>query len=444
MTRLLVVAACGAALVLSACAAGSPAPAQPLGAPGAKSAPAPAATAAPATVAKPIASPAASPVAAAKPGTANQEAASQLPVAQSLGRMVIYTTDIALLAVDLERLPDELGRLALAEGGYVAGVETKSEAGIPGVVVRLKVPPERYERTISSIRNLAVEVRSEKATTQDVTEEFSDAQTQIASLDATHTQLLELMKRAGSVEELLKVQEQAAQVRLQIDRLKGRALALERLSALATITVTAQSASVVLERDYTTARAALRQAEAKRSGLIAQLKRARTADEEASLRDKLGQAELTLQREGARVTTLDQVAKRLSIALPRPDGTVAPATADDTLPLQYLQTRVDLRRAQADQQRIAAALESGGPDTTPEHLQAAILRSNDLSIKLRVIQERAGQVGVALPAITPQEEAAMARIGTVQPNIGAWTLLLLLVPVALGGVWLARRHVHMP
>src|SRR5207302_10090802 len=97
------------------------------------------------------------------------------------------------------------------------------------------VPPDQYEATRGSIRDLAVDVRSEKATTQDVTEEFSDAQTQIASLEATHAQLLELMKRTGSVEELLKVQQQADQVRLQIDRLKGRATAIERLSSLASM-----------------------------------------------------------------------------------------------------------------------------------------------------------------------------------------------------------------
>jgi hypothetical protein len=77
------------------------------------------------------------------------------------------------------------------------------------VVVRLKVPPEQYEATMSAVRGLAVEVLAEKATTQDVREEYSDTQTQIASLEVSHAQLLELMKRTGSVDEPLKVQQQA-------------------------------------------------------------------------------------------------------------------------------------------------------------------------------------------------------------------------------------------
>jgi hypothetical protein len=314
---------------------------------------------------------------------------------------------------------------------------------------------------MGGIRNLAVDVRSEKATTQDVTEEYSDAQTQITSLEATHAQLLELMKRAGSVEELLKVQQQADQVRLQIDRLKGRATAIERLSSLASIGVTAQLASAVIEQDYSTALAAVRQAESQRAGLQSQLKRSRTPEEESSLRDKLGQADLALQRERARVGVLDQLAGRLSIALPRPDESAAAPAADDALPAAYIQTRVDLRRAQADQQQITANLESGAQDATPDRLQAAILRTNDLTMRLKTIQERAGQVGIALPTISAAEETAMAQVPGRPTSEGplmlrrAWDASLtslvsigsalifvwwLLLPLGITTIWLVRRR----
>jgi hypothetical protein len=455
-------------LVGAACAAGAP------GTPAVAPVPttAPAATAAPAAnaaQARPAAVPAASPAAIApaarQAGATGAQAAAtpaaQLPIAQSLGRMVIYTTEITMLAADLVRVPDQLGTLVLAHGGYVAGVETSNAGGVPTVVVRLKVPPDQYEATMGAIRTLAVDVRSEKATTQDVTEEYSDAQTQITSLEATHAQLLELMKRAGSVEELLKVQQQADQVRLQIDRLKGRVTALERLSALASIGVTAQLASAVIEQDYSTALAAVRQAESQRAGLQSQLKRSRTPEEETSLRDKLGQADLVLQRERGRVSMLDQLAKRLSIALPKPDESAAAPASDDALPAAFIQTRVDLRRAQADQQQITANLESGAQDANPDRLQAAILRSNDLTTRLKTIQERAGQVGIALPTISAAEETAMAQVPSRPTNEGplmlrrAWEASLtslvgigsvlifvwwLVLPLSVMAIWLTRRR----
>jgi ribosomal protein S8 len=376
--------------------------------------------------------------------------------------MVIYTTEITLLAQDLTGLPSQLGTLVLSKGGYVAGVETKDDGGVPTIIVRLKVPPEQYEVTMASIRNLAVEVRGEKATTQDVTEEYSDTQTQIGSLEAQHAQLLELMKHTGSVDELLKVQQQADQVRLQIDRLKGRATALERLSALASITVTAQAAGVVLEREYVSDLSAVRQAETQQAGLVAQLKRARTPEEEAKLRDSLGQVELQLQRARQQLDRTTQTAGRLGVALPQPADEVVAVVGDDNLAAQYIQTRVDLRKAQADQQRITAELEAGAAGATPEQLQAAILHTNELSLRLKTLQDRAGQAGITLPVISPDEEAAMARV--VGPATGsealatlrrAWNLSLgalvslgstivflwwLLLPLGAAGILLARRR----
>jgi hypothetical protein len=186
---------------------------------------------------------------------------------------------------------------------------------------------------------------------------------------------------------------------------------MDRLSSLASISVTAQLASVVIERDYASVLSAVRVAESQRAGLLAQLKRSRTPEEEASLRDKLGQAELTVQRARERQRALDEEATRLQIALARPDEVATAVTSDDSLAQAYVQTRVDLRRAQAEQHRLVAKLETGSRQTTPDQLQQAILRANDLSIRLKTLQERAGQVGVSLPVISPQEEAVMARVG---------------------------------
>lgn len=369
----------------------------------------------------PAQSPASAPAPTTAPAAPTATATAGAPAADQAGaRMVIYTTEINLLAQDLDRLPNQLGELVQAQGGYVAGVETgddtnKDTGGVRTLVVRLKVPPEHYEATMSSLRALAVEVRSEKATTQDVTEDYSDTQTQITSLEAQHAQLLELMKRTGSVDELLKVQRQADQVRLQIDRLKGHATALERQSALATITVTAQLASAVLEREYVADLAAVRKAEADRSALLAQLNRARNADEEARIRDRLGQAELALNRAQGQLDTVTQQAQRLSLALPQPDQSAPAPFTDDQLARQHLQTRRDLREAELEQQRLTADLQAGSKDATADQLQAAILRTSELSVRLRTLQDRAGQAGVVLPTISSDEEALLVKGDGVSP-----------------------------
>jgi hypothetical protein len=187
---------------------------------------------------------------------------------------------------------------------------------------------------MSSLRGLGVDVRGEKATPQDVTETYSDVQTQLASLEASHAQLLEIQKRASTVDEVLKVQQQADQIKLQIDRLKGRSNALQRLSDLATITLRAQPAEVVLPRDYAATLGALRKAQGTRTSLLAELQRTHTPDEVASLQDRLAQAVVEIDRQQAQADRLVAMAAAASVRLPTPDvGTeVANAAPDNGLP----------------------------------------------------------------------------------------------------------------
>ena len=245
---------------------------------------APAATAAPATAARSAAEARPAPPAPGTAGTAAVAAAPALPgaVAQQparpvpppppgqpapaptpaqpaqpaavqaaqVGRLVIYVTELSLLVINPTQAADAIGDVATQAGGYIAGVENKDDNGTAVTIVRSKVPPERYDQTMRQLRGLAVEVTSEKATTQDVTEEFNDVQTQLAALEASYKQLLELMGKAQNVDEILKIQEKLSQTKVQIDRLKGRQTFLERSSELATITVNLRPADDILARTY--------------------------------------------------------------------------------------------------------------------------------------------------------------------------------------------------
>jgi len=376
------------------------------------------------------------------------ESSTQLPMVQNLGRMIIYTTDLVVVIENLDAFPNHAGTIALAHGGYVAGVETREENGLPTTIVRLKVPPARYEAAMQELRALAAEVREEKATTRDVTEEHDDVETQIASLEATHAQLLRLLDRAGSIEEVLKVQQQAAQVKNQIDRLKGRLTALERLSEFATITVKAHLASVAFQRDYTAVRAALRRAEATRANLEAQLKRVRTPDEETAIRDKLGEALLEITRLQGRLADVEARAAAARVTLPTAESTTSVARLDETLPKEYIETRVALRRAQHEQAELTRAIRAGRPDADPSKLAELILRVNQLSGQLRTIQERAQQAAIALPPLTAEQETVLAGLAPAQqggfdipvPIRAAWEgslTVLLAIASGLVFVWWA-------
>jgi hypothetical protein len=379
-------------------------------------------------------------------------------VVQNLGRMIIYTTDLTLLAENLSAFPNQVGTIAVTHGGYIAGIEMKDENGIPSVLVQLKVPPARYEETMQSLRALAIEVRDEKASTKDVTEEHSDVETQLASLEATHARLLEIMNRATTVDEVLKVQQQASQVKLQIDRLKGRETALERLSEFATVSARALLASAALQRDYTAVRSAYRRAEANRVSLENQLRRVRTPEEEAAIRDRLGEAMVELQRLQVRLSEVEAKATAIRVPLPSSDAVAGGSSLAETLPREYIDTRVALRRAEHEQALLTQQLQSDATDVDPNRLSEAILRVNQLNAQLKQVQERATQSGTSLPALTAEQVAALSGVPLTStgislpgPLVRAWDSFVLgaasmllfawwLAPVGLVlWLWLRRR-----
>jgi chromosome segregation ATPase len=363
--------------------------------------------------------------------------------------MVIFTTEISLLVASPSQLVSSLGDVTTQAGGYVAGVENKEEGGIPVTIIRLKLPPERYEPAMRQIRGLAVEVTNEKATTQDVTEEFSDVQTQLAALEASHAQLLELMSRAQNIEEILKIQEKLAQTKTQIDRLKGRQTFLQRSTEFATVTVNARAADDVLARTFTTNRTALRRAETQRAQTLTAIQRARTAEEEATLRDRLGEITLEIDRLTARIADVQAKAQAANIALPAAtaDDPTASSATDQDLVSEYLRLVGERRAAEAERDRIAR--DQRGTSEGREALRQAMVRVTTLDTQVKAVEERARRAGMTLPNLTGDQIAALAGL----PAEGWWTrvewtpLALIGLGVAVVGslgLWIGRRLRRRP
>ena len=93
---------------------------------------------------------------------------------------------------------------------------------------------------MEEVRAVGVRIIQEKVTGQDVTEEFMDLEARIKNQKALELQFLEIMKRAGKVEDALSVQRELAEVRTEIEKLEGRRRFLENQASLSTINVTLQ------------------------------------------------------------------------------------------------------------------------------------------------------------------------------------------------------------
>lgn len=180
----------------------------------------------------------------AQAGPAPRPAGAEAPaslgdqVGSLIERMILYTAQISLLVPDVTQAMEAVTEIARDTGGYVASSNSNTQGQKGAASLSLRIPAQSFQETMSRLRRLALEVKEERTDSRDVSEEYADLEAQLRNLEATEAQYLALLKRAQTIDEILKVQQRLDATRAQIERTKGRMLFLERRAEMATITVT--------------------------------------------------------------------------------------------------------------------------------------------------------------------------------------------------------------
>jgi hypothetical protein len=246
----------GAGLLASACSTNSPptasrsAPAQPPGTSSgslSQSAPAPTAAAAGSArneAAADTAAKSAAPAAVAQGGQPGQPGQpAQPPAGQFDQRLILYNADLRLSVEDVPKTVQSLTQIATstcgANGvcGFVSESNLRFENDRQLGTVKIQVPSDRYGEALNSVRGLGQKILSETSKSQDVTEEFTDQQSELRNLRASEERYLTLLRDAKSVQDILLLEDRLRQIRSQIERIQGRINYLQNRAALATISV---------------------------------------------------------------------------------------------------------------------------------------------------------------------------------------------------------------
>jgi len=165
---------------------------------------------------------------------------------QALARKIIRNAALTVEVTSPGDAQHKIVSIAESHQGFVVTSEATQRASgdrtKPEMTVTLsvRVPAAQFNQVMDEIRAVGARVIQEKVTGQDVTEEFMDLEARIKNQKALELQFLEIMKRAGKVDDALSVQRELAEVRTEIEKLEGRRRFLENQSSLSTINVTLQ------------------------------------------------------------------------------------------------------------------------------------------------------------------------------------------------------------
>ncbi len=152
-------------------------------------------------------------------------------------RMIVRTGRMWLVVDDVPVALDRIAGLAEDFDGYVVSSKRWGEDERVAGTIAIRVPAEYFDDVMRALRGLAVEVTAEDTSSKDVTEEYVDLSAKLHNLEATEEQLLRLMEKAETVEEMLDVQRELSRTRGEIEQTKGRMQYLERTSATSLIEV---------------------------------------------------------------------------------------------------------------------------------------------------------------------------------------------------------------
>jgi len=206
-----------------------------------------AASSAPAAAAEPanaIPSPSASAAAgfgadaAGSGGSAQSHSATRLA---PTGQQLIYTAQLTVRAHSVPGAVTRATSIVTDAGGYVSTEDASSDPNHPDratATIALKIPVAVYAVILSQLTSGLGTQLSLQQQAQDVTQQVADVNSRVASDQAAIVQLRALLRHAGSVSDLLSVQDQINSEESDLEAMQAQQSALNHETSFATVTLT--------------------------------------------------------------------------------------------------------------------------------------------------------------------------------------------------------------
>ena len=170
-------------------------------------------------------------------------AQEQVANAFAADRMVIKNATLSLVVDDPAAAVDAVTQMAEGMGGFVVALNTYQTYYGPESTpaeqanMTIRVPSDKLSEALRVLKGMAVEVKNETVSGQDVTSEYTDLQSRLKNLEAAERQLHSIMEEATKTEDVLAVYHQLVYTREQIEVIRGQMKYYEQSAAMSAITL---------------------------------------------------------------------------------------------------------------------------------------------------------------------------------------------------------------
>ena len=150
-------------------------------------------------------------------------------------RLVIYKGNLTVMVTVVDASVEKLAARAKELGGYLEN--QASNGGANNATVTLRVPADKFYDLVNELGSYG-QVTQKQISAEDVTKRVFDVELRLDTAEKARARLLDLLKQATKMEEILQIENEARRLTDEIEGMKGELRFLKDQVSLSTLSVT--------------------------------------------------------------------------------------------------------------------------------------------------------------------------------------------------------------
>ena len=163
---------------------------------------------------------------------------NQSPQKPQKKRKVIKTATLDINVTDYKNSRAALDDILQGKEAYITRENEQNSTYFVKNTLVIRVEPTALESMVKAIETMAIKVNSKKVTAKDVTKEFLDIEARLKSKRAVIKRYQELLTKAKTIEEILKVENNLRLVIEEVESAEGQLKYLKNQVGMSTINLT--------------------------------------------------------------------------------------------------------------------------------------------------------------------------------------------------------------
>lgn len=159
------------------------------------------------------------------------------PVTNVTNRMVIKSSNLSLLVTKVDDAQKKILKKVEDLGGYMVSVQLSNPQDVATSTIVVRVPAKTLDQALEYFRSVSAKVISENLEGYDVTDEYTDLEARLDTLNKTKTKFEQIMGRASLIPDILEVQRELINLQSQIDSVKGQQQYYEKNAEMSKVTI---------------------------------------------------------------------------------------------------------------------------------------------------------------------------------------------------------------